>query len=271
MAVIGQTRPAVTTIRTPLFIVGVVLALLAFLLMFAFGIIFVNRTGPIGTVRLVVANQDIGARQPIPSEALTYSVIPISAAPPHPFLRAGDLAGYAAVVPIYKGEVITANVVSATADQVLPGLQSYLPIPAGYVAVTIPMSEQIGVGGYISQGDYIDVIAAMNTGLFSPVSPHMVAKTVFTNLYVIRVGPESSAPKQGQPQGVASSLTVVMSLCDAQYMYWLILNATLKYALLNYHDYSTQIPQADSTCPATSAPGNVGPVQIDSRWAMTKS
>ena len=38
MAAIGQTRPARTTnIRTPLFILGVGLALLAFLVMFAFG------------------------------------------------------------------------------------------------------------------------------------------------------------------------------------------------------------------------------------------
>src|SRR5207245_9525884 len=45
MAAISQTRPARTTnVRTPLFILGVGLALLAFLVMFAFGILFANRS-----------------------------------------------------------------------------------------------------------------------------------------------------------------------------------------------------------------------------------
>jgi len=61
---------------------------------------------------------------------------------------------------------------------------------------------------------------------------------VFSNLHVIRVGPPSTAPKEGQPQGVVSSLTAVLTLCDAQYMNWLLVNASLKYVLISYHDYS---------------------------------
>jgi Flp pilus assembly protein CpaB len=222
-------------------------------------------------VRLVVANRDIGAREPISLDELTYSVIPVTAAPAHAFSRVADLNGTAAVVPIYKGQVVSANLVTATPDQLLAGQESYLPIPAGYVALTIPMGEQMGVAGYISQGDYIDVIANVNTGLLSPVNPHMVVRTVFRSVYVIRVGPESAAPKQGQPQGVASSLTILMTRCDAEYMDWLIANASLKYTLIPYTEYTPRVPAADPSCASTTEPPIVGPAQVDVRWGMTKS
>jgi pilus assembly protein CpaB len=271
MAAIGQARPASSpAIRTPLFILGVALALLAFLIMFAFGIVYVGRSQAAGQVRVLVAARDIQAREPITPDMVTFNTLPGSAVPPKVFSRVADVSGVAAVVEIYKGEPLTANLV-ANPDQVLGASQSsYLPIPTGYVAMTLPTSEQQGVAGYVSQGDYIDVIATVNTGQFSPTNPRSVAKTVFTNLYVIRVGPQSVVPRQGQPQGLTSSLTVLMTQCDAQYMDWLLQNATLKYTLLSYHDYRTATPSPDPGCPSVTAPGLIGPAQVDARWGFTK-
>ncbi len=60
-------RPArpKAAIRTPLFLLGVGMALLAFVGMFAFGIVFANRGLTGGSVPVVVAAVDIQARQPI--------------------------------------------------------------------------------------------------------------------------------------------------------------------------------------------------------------
>jgi len=267
MAAISQTRPARTTnVRTPLFILGVGLALLAFLVMFAFGILFANRSQTGSQVRVVVAAQDIDAREPITPDMLTTAAIPSTAVPPHSFLRAGDLTGSSALVAIYKGQPITANVVASNPDQITPS--SFLPIPQGYVALTLPTSEQQGVAGFIAQGDYIDVIATVNTQLFSTVNPRQVTRTVFTSVYIIRVGPQSVVPRQGQGQGLSSSVTVLMSLCDAQYMDWLLSNASLKYALLSYHDYAKEQAPPDSACPSTTAPGLIGPAQVQGRWGF---
>jgi Flp pilus assembly protein CpaB len=271
MAAIGKARPATGGIRTPLFILGVALALLAFLAMFAFGILFVSHSQAGGQVRLVVAARDIDPREPITSDMVAMTSIPASAQPPKAIASIADLSGFSALVVIYKGQVITANMVASNPDQLAAGAaSSFLPIPQGDVAMTLPTSEQQGVAGYVAQGDYIDVIATVNTSLFSPVSPRMVTRTVFTSVYVIRVGPQSLAPRQGQTQGVTSSLTVVMSQCDAQFMNWLILNASLKYTLLSYHDYSKAVAPADATCPSTTVPGMIGPAQVDSRWSFTK-
>src|SRR5438874_1075909 len=190
----------------------------------------------------------------------------LAAVPPHSFLRAADLTGFSALVAIYKGQTVTGNVVASNPDQITPS--SFLPIPQGYIALTLPTSEQQGVAGFIAQGDYIDVIATVNTQLFSPVSPRQVTRTVFTSVYILRVGPQSVVPRQGQAQGLSSSITVLMSLCDAQYMDWLLSNATLKYDLLSYRHYTKQQAPPDPACPSTAAPGIIGPAQVQGRWGF---
>ena len=269
MAAIGQARPGATSIRTPLFILGVALALLAFLGMLAFGLLFNRGVTGAGEIRVVVAARDIQPREPITLDMLTFGSAPSSSGA-LAYFHVTDLNGYAAVVPIYKGMVVSRNLVSSNPDDITGAVSSYLPIPAGYVALTLPTSEQQGVAGYVAQGDYIDILATVNTSLFSKGNERQVTRTVFTNVYVIRVGPASTLPRQGQPQGVSSSLTVVLSLCDAQYMDWLITNATLKYTLLSYHDYAPKEAPADPNCPATQAPNVIGPALVDTRWAFSK-
>jgi len=67
-----------------------------------------------------------------------------------------------------------------------------------------------------------------------------------------------------------SSLTVVLSLCDAQYMSWLLVNASLKYVLMSYHDYTpTTATTPGPACPSTTALEIVGPRQADARWGFT--
>ena len=186
--------------------------------------------------------------------------------PPNAFLHVSQLTGYSAIVQIYKGQAISDNLVAANDDLLTAGASAYLPIPDGYVAATLPTSEQQGVAGFISQGDYINVIAVANTALFSPRNPRSVSRTVFSSIHVIRVGPQSLVQKQGQVQGLSSSITVVMTQCDWNYMEWLLINATLKYTLLAYHDYNTTPPQPDASCPSTSASVIVGPGLVDARW-----
>lgn len=272
MASIGQVRPGpqavrAPNIRTPLFVLGVALALVAFIVMLAFGLLFANRSGSATQVQVVVAARGIDAREPITADAITTAWIPTAGVPPEAFKSLGALQGYAAVVSIPKGQVISPNLVTANPDVLsASGASQFLPIPPGWVALTLPTSEQQGVAGYIAQGDYINILATLNTQLFTPLNPRMVTRTTFANVHVIRVGPESSLPKQGQPQGLVSSITVVMTLCDAQYMDWLAVNGQLKYALLSYKDYSTATPPPDTSCPSTTLPTVVGPKQVQARW-----
>jgi Flp pilus assembly protein CpaB len=253
--------------RTPLFIFGVGLALVAFLVMFAFGFVFVGRQQVSGQVPVVVAKAQIDAREPITPDMLTLSSIPASAVPQNTFLHIADVKAMAAAVTIYKGQPVSANLVYSAGDQLSTELQSYLPIPSGYVAVALPTGELQGVAGFIAQGDYIKVIAATNTTQFLTLDrhPRTVVKTVFTDLHVIRIGPQSLVQKQGQ--GVSSSVTVVMTECDAEYMDWLLLNATVKYTLEAHDDYNKASTES-STCPTSGA---IGPAQVEARWHFTSA
>jgi len=272
VSVATVARPRSQRIRTPLFLVGVGLALLSFVAMFAFGVVLANRSLPGTLLPAVAAARDISPREPILPSMLITVQQPASLVPPKAILHVSDLKGYSALVTIYKGQVLTANVVSMAPDQVEAAASTFLPIPQGFVAMTMPTNELQGVAGYVAPGDYINVLATVNTALFTTQNARTVTRTVFTSLHVIRVGPPSVSPKEGQVQGVASSLTVVLSECDAQFMDWLMANATLKYTLLSYKDYKPGAnPTPDPDCPSTTAPTVVGPGQVDARWSFTKA
>jgi Flp pilus assembly protein CpaB len=257
--------------RTLIFVIGAAMAVFAFVAVFVVGVVLQAGNSVTGQVTAVVALRDIQPRELITSASVALSPVPAAALPPHSIVQMADLVGDTALVTIYKGQVLSQSVVAASPDQIDLGSASYLPIPQGFVAITIPTNEQQGVAGYVSAGDYINVIAMVNTSIFSPRNPRTVTRTVFTSIRVIRVGPPTVGPKTGEQQGVSSSLTIVVSECDAQFMDWLINNASLKYVLLSYKDYAPAPATADSACPSTVAPGVVGPAQADSRWSFTKS
>src|SRR5450759_967695 len=258
-------------LRTPLFLLGVGMALLAFILMFSFGILFANRPQTGAQVPVVIATEDIQAREAITPGMLTLASMPASALPPHAFVQLADLKGESALVTIYKGQAVTANVVASSPDQIAIGTSTYLPIPQGYVAFTIPTGELQGVGGYVAPGDYINVIATFNSLLFSPNAPRVITRTVYNELRIIRVGTPSAAPKEGQTIGVSTTLTVVVSECDAQYLQWLLTNVTLKYLLLSYKDYLTgSLSSPDTSCLPTALPPVIGPTAVNARWGFTK-
>ncbi len=266
MAAINQARPAATTsVRTPLFILGVALALVAFIVMFAFGLLFANTKASGATITVVAAGQAIAAREPISSLDLKMVSVPESAAPPQAFTKLSQLSGSYAVVDIPAGQVISSNIVTVKSDDV-SGKSSYLDIPQGYVAIALPAGEQIGVAGYIAKGDYINVVATVNTQMFALARPRQVTKTVFFGVHVLKVGPSAPAQTQGQAQGVSSSLTVVMTQCDAAYMNWLLANATLKYTLESYKDYGQAASAKAAACSSSDVLDTVGPAAVNARW-----
>jgi pilus assembly protein CpaB len=246
------------------------LAAFAFIAVFVVGVLLAASNPGSHQVTAVVAVQDIQQRELITASMVTVTQVPAAALPPRSIVRVADIVGNTALVTIYKGQVLSESIVAASPDQIDEGVLSYLPIPQGFVAITIPTNELEGVAGYIAAGDYINIIATVNSSLFSPQNPRTVTRTVFTPVRVIRVGPPTVGPRTGQQQGITSSLTVVVTECDAQYIDWLINNTSLKYVLLSFKDYSETQAAADSTCPATVAPSAIGPAEADSRWGFTK-
>jgi Flp pilus assembly protein CpaB len=159
------------------------------------------------------------------------------------FTRIGDVQGLVPLVGVPSGQAITSNDV-AKPNAALGSQSAFLPIPSGYVAITIPTSEQQGVANYIQPDDYISVIATVST------AGKVASKTIFIDLHVIRVG---TAGTTGSPS-TASSLTVVVTECQAEVITWFLDYAALKYVLESFHDYNHSSGQSpDPGCPTVAA------------------
>ncbi len=256
---IGRPRRGRTYI-----IIGTVLAVLAFAT--AAGVASLplffssNTTG----TKVVVAKNAIGARTRIQASDLTMKVV--TPVPPQSFLDINLVVGKGARVDIPADSPVTANLIAQSPDLLSSSDVTYLPIPSGFVAVTVPASEQTGVGGYVQLGDRITVLATVNSSVFgaSPGAP--VVRTVFRNLDVIRVGPATGS---SGGQQVTSSLTLLMTACDSEFLFWFLNNAILKYTLESFKDYEPTPNQPDPACPKLSSAAGVGPREVDAKWHFT--
>jgi Flp pilus assembly protein CpaB len=125
--------------------------------------------------------------------------------------------------------------------------------------MTVPTGEQQGVAGYIQPGDYISIMATVKVKGFD----YMNVRTVFTNVHVLKVGPSSGnvgpagggsgGGQQTQSGGVSTSLTLVLTECQAEYVNWFIANGTVKYVLESYKDYKPADTSVDASCPNVDA------------------
>jgi Flp pilus assembly protein CpaB len=246
-------------------LIGAVLAVLAFGTAAAIASLpFIQ--GSSGGTRVVVASHDIKARTVIQSADLTLASF--TPAPPQAFTLVKDVAGKGARVDIPAGSPVTSNLIASSTDLLSNSDVAFLPIPKGWIAVTIPTGEQVGVGGYVQLGDRITMLATINTSTFGQSPGTSVVRTVFRDVDVLRVGPATSG--QAAPgQAVTSSLTVLMTACDSEYLFWLLDNATMKYELESYTDYGNLPTTPDDKCPNVSAATGVGPRDVDGRWHFT--
>jgi pilus assembly protein CpaB len=240
--------------------VGAILAVLAFATAAGLASLSLVQTTTSG-VKVVVAKTNIGARMKIQDSDLQLSTF--NPAPPQAFTEIAKVIGKSARVDIPAGSPVTANVIAGATDLLSTSDLALLPIPQGYVAVTVPTSELVGVGGFPQPGDRINMLASISTSTFGVNPAAQVVRTVFRDLYIIRVGPVNQSSGTTQ---VASSLTLLLTACDAEYMFWLLNNATLKYSLESVKDYAASPSQPDPACPK---PGGVGPKEVNKRWQFT--
>jgi Flp pilus assembly protein CpaB len=118
------------------------------------------------------------------------------------------------------------------------------------------------VAGYIQAGDYISVIAIV------PSPKGQNVRTIYTNVHVLKVGPAVADKTAGAPKtgGISSSLTVIVTACQAEYLNWFLANASLRYILESYKDTKPQDTAPDQSCPSvTTAPG-VRQSDVANRW-----
>ncbi|HUZ89206.1 MAG TPA: Flp pilus assembly protein CpaB [Candidatus Acidoferrales bacterium] len=252
----------------PIPLLGVVLAVAGFVVVLMLGN---HGGGPTQAVAatspVAVAARNINIRTAFGTADVTIVKMVPADVPPGAFTTVAAVKGLVASVDIKKGQPVTSNLLVKSSDTISGPQAAYLPIPPGFVAKTIPTSEIQGVAGFIQPGDYISIIAVVTSGLQN-------TRTIYTNVPVIEVGPStgsispagSASPAPKASGGVSSSLTVVVTECQAEYLTWFQQYEAVTYTLESFHDYQPQDAKPDSSCPGVGSAKGVNKADVSRQW-----
>jgi pilus assembly protein CpaB len=242
----------------PLVILGALVAFLGLLGTLLIGRVSQPAPAVSGSAPVVVAARNLDQRTTLQAGDLKVAQYTSSDVPPEALSRPAAATGLILQAPLKKGQPVLANQLGASTAPSGPQ-PAFLPLATGYVALTLPSGELIGVAGYIQSGDYIDIIAVVG---------NKSVRTIYSGVRVVRVGPASERSAADQKSGgTTSSLTVAMTQCQAEFMKWFETNATLKYTLISHDDYQAAASApADTSCPYSGSAKSVTEADVRARW-----
>ncbi len=118
------------------------------------------------TESVVVAKEDIPSATRITVDMVEVKAISADAIHPDSFSSTEGLVGSMARYPITAGEQILSDRVTVSSTTLSEGEELPLPyiVPEGKRAVSVGISDLIGVGGLLRPGDYVDVILTVKLG-----------------------------------------------------------------------------------------------------------
>ena len=117
------------------------------------------------TVDIVVLTQNISFGQPVPEEALGFAPIPVDRYVEGLYFQTKEeVTGRRARYQLTSGTILTTGMMSENA------LGSYASgqIPAGYVAIPIPITDMTSVSFALQPGDHVSVLVALQLQELDP-------------------------------------------------------------------------------------------------------
>lgn len=221
------------------------------------------------TVPVVVAKNDIPARAEITADMVEVRQVPVNDRSELAFTDTTQVLGQVTRYPVAAGEhVLSTKVVSLTGPEADAESLSFV-VPPGMRGIAINVSQVIGSGGLVLPGDYVDVIAVFDVDFRTTqgeetsreTADRFLAATVLQNVEVLAVAqtivdaaPEATATENGEttdeaapaattdggqrPRNTeadadpeAATVTLAVTLEDAQKIFLVEENATLRLAL----------------------------------------
>lgn len=185
---------------------------------------------------VVVAASSIPAHVKITNEMVIIKSLPTEAVHPDAARSLEEIVGFTSKSDIYNEEqILKSKVATETAQASL----SYR-IPENMRAITIPMNEISGVGGYIVKGDKVDIIVSYND---PAINIGMLTITQFQNIEILEVGPKTiQAPAGETPQtGVSSSLTLLVTPSQAEVIAYASISGATQMTLRNPVDNTINV------------------------------
>lgn len=182
---------------------------------------------PVVTRSVVIAVQNIIARNEISVAALGKADYPENSIPRGAFDRVEDVSGKLALTTIVPGQIILDQmVIDKTKAGVARSNASFL-IPEGKVAIEFSLNPISGIGGALQTGDYVDLLLTLNPGGISasatrtpgglpPTEGQAVTQIMLQDVLVLQIGQWGVVSTGGnQAPAQANALTFVLTPQDA--------------------------------------------------------
>ncbi|MGE5673463.1 MAG: Flp pilus assembly protein CpaB [Mycobacterium leprae] len=154
-------------VQTPL-----VLALVAFVLALVAGGFAYNRV--FRTVPALAMLQDQPAGVALTADMVKVIRIPASGLPPQALYGPGQIGGKYAAVPLLAGQILSARQISATP----PVADPYTTLTPQQRIISVPVRQELALGGALRPGDRVDVVAAWPAQESKPSTVEVLASAV---------------------------------------------------------------------------------------------
>ena len=193
------------------------------------------------TMTVVTAAEDIPPFTEITEEMLVLTQFPKAYAHEFAAQSKADVLGRLSNGTIVKGEVILTNNIGSLSE-ITSNLSG--DVPDGKRAMTISVSIDSGVGGYITKGDFVDVIAYISsdtdafiqTGDGRMKVPASVTKVIVQNAEVLRTGDRLYS----EEEALYTSLTLALSPLECEKVFAASQTGSLYAVLRQTNDSSVE-------------------------------
>lgn len=205
----------------------------------------------------VVALKPLLANQPISRDAV--ALVGVAVAPQDYFTNVDDVVNRTPLIDIDAGSPVTQRYFKESN-------QLARLIPPGHQAVSLALTDVIGVGGFVRPGDIVDVLVYLHNDQGNRIDPAQ-ARVLLRDALVLAsddriVAPPAAGQNQGQNQNnqpAHHERTVVVAVPNDQ-VTKVMLGASLGDVRLALHPQAqTQVAAAQAPAPAAAVPG--GPDQ----------
>ena len=199
--------------------------------------------------QVVVATKPLLANEPIDRGSL--KVVSMEIVPEKYYTSIDDVAGHVPPIDIDAGTPITPRLLGD--DHQLARL-----VPPGYKAVSLTLTDVIGVGGFMRPGDIVDVLVYLHNDESNKVSI-IQARILLKDALVLASDdhivspPPGAQPNPNNPQQQRHERTVVVAVPDEE-VTRVMLGVSLGEVRLALHGQNRDQTQVAATAPGTAAP-----------------
>lgn len=191
-----------------------------------------GRVQEIRTVPVVVATRDLSVGTKLEATMVRVADWPAEVAPEGVFSDVNAVVGDKPPVvlqEIHRGEIVLPYKLSPH------GARGGLPsrIPEDQRAITVPVSEITGVGGFVMPGDFVDVL---HTSAIGRKDQLPVTRVLLQNVQVLGID-QTSSREQGEPR-IVNAITLLVDTEAAQRVTLALATGSLTLILRNEFDAS---------------------------------